>query len=197
MELCFATNNAHKLEEVSAILGDSFTLKTLQDIGCTDELPETSGTIPGNSRQKAQYIWTHFGISCFADDSGLEVEALNGEPGVDSAYYSGSRDHSKNIQTLLSKLVGQTNRRARFITVFTLVLSSQDTEQPVERQFEGVVEGKILTELRGLGGFGYDPVFLPDGYDQTFAEMSSIQKNGISHRSRALAKMVAYLTNQM
>ena len=196
MELCFATNNTHKLEEVSAILGGSFTLKTLQDIGCQDELPETTGTIHGNSRQKAQYVWTHFGISCFADDSGLEVETLNGEPGVDSAYYSGSRDHGKNIQTLLSKLDGQTNRRARFITVFTLVLHSQDTG-PVEQQFEGIVEGQILTEPHGSGGFGYDPIFLPDGSDQTFAEMSSVQKNGISHRSRALAKMVAYLNKQL
>lgn len=196
MELCFATNNAHKLDEVSTILGDSFTLKTLQDIGCTDELPETTGTIPGNSRQKAQYIWTHFGVSCFADDSGLEVEVLNGEPGVDSAYYSGSRDHEKNIQTLLIKLNGQTNRRARFITVFTLMLHSQD-KGLVERQFEGIVEGQILTEPHGSGGFGYDPVFLPDGYDQTFAEMSSSQKNGISHRSRALAKMVAYLKEHL
>ena len=197
MELCFATNNAHKLEEVSAILGEAFTLKTLHDIGCTDELPETSGTIPGNSRQKAEYVWTNFGISCFADDSGLEVDALNGEPGVDSAYYSGSRDFENNIQKLLTNLRGHTNRRARFVTVFTLLLHGRAAgdvaDRPVKHQFEGVVEGEILTEPRGTGGFGYDPVFLPNGHDQTFAEMSSAEKNGISHRSRALAKMVAYL----
>ncbi|WP_460968851.1 RdgB/HAM1 family non-canonical purine NTP pyrophosphatase [Spirosoma migulaei] len=190
MELCFATNNQHKLDEVSGQLGNSFVIKTLRDIGCTDELPETTGTIPGNSRQKADYVWTHFGISCFADDSGLEVAALNGEPGVDSAHYSGSRDAQKNIEKLLGKLGGTSNRKAQFVTVFTLVLHG------VEYQFEGVIEGQILTEPRGTGGFGYDPVFQPDGYDRTFAEMSIEEKNGMSHRSRALAKMVAYLETQ-
>lgn len=191
LELCFATNNAHKLDEVATWLGDAFTLKTLRDIGCTDELPETSGTIPGNSRQKADYVWTHFGVSCFADDSGLEVDALNGEPGVDSAHYSGSRDHGKNIQKLLANLDEQTNRRARFRTVFTLVLHG------VEHQFEGVVEGQITEEPRGTDGFGYDPVFLPDGHDQTFGEMSVVEKNAISHRARALEKMVTYLKAQV
>ncbi|GAB4026898.1 RdgB/HAM1 family non-canonical purine NTP pyrophosphatase [Spirosoma gilvum] len=190
MELCFATNNQHKLDEVAGQLGNSFTLKTLRDTGCTDELPETTGTIAGNSRQKAEYVWTHYGVSCFADDSGLEVEALNGEPGVDSAYYSGSRDAGKNIEKLLSNLAGNRNRKARFITVFTLIL------QGVEYQFEGIIEGHILTEPRGDGGFGYDPVFLPDGHDRTFAEMSIEEKNGMSHRSRALAKMIAYLEKQ-
>ena len=196
MELCFATNNTHKLDEVSAILGDAFVLKTLRDIGCTDELPETSGTIPGNSRQKAEYVWTHFGVSCFADDSGLEVDALNGEPGVDSAYYSGSRDAEKNIQKLLTNLAESTDRRARFVTVFTLLLHGRDAG-PCEHQFEGVVEGQILAEPRGTGGFGYDPLFVPDGHDWTFAEMSSAEKNGISHRSRALTKMVSYLNEQL
>ncbi|UFH56262.1 RdgB/HAM1 family non-canonical purine NTP pyrophosphatase [Spirosoma sp. KNUC1025] len=191
MELCFATNNQHKLEEVSAQLGDAFILKTLSDIGCTDELPETSGTIAGNSRQKADYVWTHFGISCFADDLGLEVEALNGEPGVDSAFYSGTRDFSKNIQKLLTNLQGQTNRSARFVTVFTLILHG------VEHQFEGFVNGHILMEPRGTGGFGYDPVFLPDGQDRTFAEMRIEEKTAMSHRSRALAKMIAYLEKQI
>ncbi|GAB4052092.1 non-canonical purine NTP diphosphatase [Spirosoma litoris] len=190
MELCFATNNQHKLDEVAGQLGNSFALKTLRDIGCEDELPETTGTIPGNSRQKADYVWTHFGISCFADDSGLEVEALNGEPGVDSAYYSGSRDAQKNIEKLLGKLSGSSNRKAQFVTVFTLVLHG------VEHQFNGIIEGQILTEPRGTGGFGYDPVFLPDGHDRTFAEMSIEEKNGMSHRSRALAKMIAYLEKQ-
>lgn len=201
MELCFATNNDHKLEEVSAILGDAFTLKTLRDIGCMEELPETSGTIRGNSRQKAEYVWTHFGVSCFADDSGLEVDALNGEPGVDSAHYSGSRDSGNNIQKLLTNLAGHTNRRARFVTVFTLLLNGRNAgdaaDRPVEHQFEGIVEGQILPEPRGTGGFGYDPVFLPDGHNRTFAQMSSAEKNGISHRSRALTKMVAHLTRQV
>ncbi|GAB3555633.1 RdgB/HAM1 family non-canonical purine NTP pyrophosphatase [Spirosoma fluminis] len=191
MELCFATNNAHKLEEVAARLGTTFTIKTLGEIGCLDELPETSGTIPGNSRQKADYVWTHYGISCFADDSGLEVEALNGEPGVDSAFYSGSRDFDKNIQKLLSNLNEHTNRKARFITVFTLILHG------VEHQFEGVVGGQILNEPRGTGGFGYDPLFVPDGHDRTFAEMTIEEKGAISHRSRALAKMIEYLEKQI
>lgn len=190
MELCFATNNQHKLDEVAGQLGNLFTLKTLRDIGCEDELPETTGTIPGNSRQKADYVWTHFGISCFADDSGLEVDALNGEPGVDSAHYSGSRDAEKNIEKLLGKLSDANNRKAQFVTVFTLILHG------VEHQFKGVIEGQILTEPRGTGGFGYDPVFQPDGYDRTFAEMSIEEKNGMSHRSRALAKMIAYLEAQ-
>ncbi|SFD15422.1 RdgB/HAM1 family non-canonical purine NTP pyrophosphatase [Spirosoma endophyticum] len=191
MELCFATNNQHKLDEVSTGLGNAFILKTLSDIGCTDELPETSGTIAGNSRQKADYVWTHFGVSCFADDSGLEVNALNGEPGVDSAFYSGSRDAGKNIQKLLRKLEGNSNRKARFITVFTLVLHG------VEHQFEGIIEGHILADPRGTGGFGYDPIFQPDGYDHTFAEMSLEEKNAMSHRSRALAKMLTYLKKQI
>ena len=191
MELCFATNNPHKLEEVSARLGNTFVLKTLQDIGCMDELPETTGTIPGNSRQKADHIWTHYGISCFADDSGLEIDALNGEPGVDSAFYSGSRDHAKNIQKVLHNLSGETNRQARFVTVFTLILHG------VEHQFEGIVEGQIITEPRGSGGFGYDPIFQPNGYNRTFAEMSLDEKNAISHRARALTKMIAYLEKQV
>ena len=196
MELCFATNNQHKLEEVSAQLGRTFIIKTLRDIGCANELPETSGTIVGNSRQKANYVWTHFGVSCFADDSGLEVDALDGEPGVNSAFYSGSRDAEKNIAKLLDNLAGKTNRNARFITVFTLVLGSQDGT-PREYQFEGVIPGQILTEPRGTGGFGYDPIFMPDGYSQTFAEMSIAEKTTISHRSRALAKMIAVLEGQV
>ncbi len=191
MELCFATNNQHKLAEVAAQLGDTFTLKTLADIGCTDELPETSGTIMGNSRQKADHVWTHFGISCFADDSGLEVDALDGEPGVDSAFYSGSRNAEQNIQKLLENLADKPSRKAQFITVFTLLLHG------VEHQFKGIVRGTVLTEPQGAGGFGYDPVFLPDGYDRTFAQMSIDEKTAISHRSKALTKMIAYLEKQV
>lgn len=196
MELCFATNNQHKLDEVSARLGEAFVLKTLNDIGCTDELPETSGTIPGNSRQKAEHVWTHFGLSCFADDSGLEVDALDGEPGVDSAFYSGSRDADKNIQKLLTNLADKPSRKARFVTVFTLILHGRGAG-PIEHQFEGIVTGEIITEPRGTGGFGYDPVFQPDGHDRTFAEMTMDEKGRISHRAKALAKMVAYLEKQV
>lgn len=196
MELCFATNNQHKLAEVSAALGDAFTLRTLHDIGCTDELPETSGTIAGNSRQKAEYVWTHFGVSCFADDSGLVVDALDGRPGVDSAFYSGSRDAEANIQKVLAELNGQPNRRAYFMTVFTLILHGRNTG-PVVHQFEGIFEGQLVYEPRGTNGFGYDPIFQPDGYDRTLAELSMDEKNAISHRARALAKMVAYLKEQV
>ncbi|GAA4458268.1 non-canonical purine NTP diphosphatase [Nibrella saemangeumensis] len=188
MELCFATNNPHKLEEVTARLGHAFTLKTLQDIGCTESLPETQTTIAGNSRQKAEFVWTHYAVSCFADDTGLEVDALNGEPGVNSAFYAGlPRDNSRNVQKLLSELNGVADRRAHFRTVFTLILHG------VEYQFEGIIGGHIITEPRGTGGFGYDPVFVPDGFDQTLGEMTMEQKNQISHRARALDKMVEFL----
>ncbi len=194
MKLCFATNNQHKLDEVSAALGDAFTLRTLHDIGCTNELPETTGTIAGNSRQKAQYVWQHFGIPCFADDSGLEIDALNGEPGVDSAHYSGTRDHDKNIQKVLTKLRHQPNRNAQFISVFTLIMPDPDGK-PVEHQFTGVFPGQITDLPRGSDGFGYDPVFRPDGHTRTLAEMSISEKNAISHRAQALAHMVDYLTH--
>ncbi|RYF61348.1 MAG: RdgB/HAM1 family non-canonical purine NTP pyrophosphatase, partial [Cytophagaceae bacterium] len=190
----FATNNAHKLEEVAAALGNAFPLRTLRDIGCTDELPETTGTIPGNSHQKAKYVFDHFGVACFADDTGLEVDALNGEPGVDSAYYAGEpRDNERNKALLLKNLEGETNRRAQFRSVFTLVYRT-DSGEIVEHQFEGIVTGTILTSPRGEGGFGYDPLFLPDGYTQTFGELPLSEKNKISHRARALEKLVAFLS---
>ncbi|HEX9958420.1 MAG TPA: RdgB/HAM1 family non-canonical purine NTP pyrophosphatase [Fibrella sp.] len=193
MELCFATNNAHKLEEVAAALGNAFTLRTLNDIGCTDELPETTGTIPGNSRQKARYVFDHFGVACFADDTGLEVDSLNGEPGVDSAYYAGEpRNNERNKALLLKNLEGQTNRRAQFRSVFTLVYRTDEGEV-AEHQFEGIVKGTILTAPRGNGGFGYDPLFLPDGHTQTFGELPLSEKNKISHRARALEGLVAFL----
>ncbi len=192
MELCFATNNEHKLDEVSATLGDAFTLRTLRDIGCTDELPETTGTIAGNSRQKAQYVWQHFGIPCFADDSGLEIDALNGEPGVDSAYYSGTRDHGRNIQKVLTNLTGQANRKAQFVSVFTLILPGPGGE-PVEHQFTGILNGQITDAPHGTDGFGYDPIFRPDGQPRTLAELSMAEKNAISHRAQALAHMVEFM----
>ena len=192
MELCFATNNQHKLDEVAAALGGAFTLRTLHAIGCSDELPETSGSIAGNSRQKAQYVWQHFGIPCFADDSGLEIEALNGEPGVDSAYYSGTRNHDENIRKVLTNLMGQPNRNAQFVSVFTLVLPGPGGES-IEHQFTGIFAGQITDTPRGTGGFGYDPIFLPDGHDRTLAEMTMAEKNAISHRAQALKQMVAFL----
>lgn len=187
MQLCFATNNTHKLEEIRAILGDNFELKTLQEIGCNEELPETTDTIEGNSAQKAEYVWEHYGVNCFADDSGLEIESLNGAPGVHSAYYSGERNHAKNIERVLSELQGQQNRSAQFKTVITLVLNGQIYP------FEGIVQGNLIESPRGLGGFGYDPIFVPEGRDRTFAEMSLEEKGKLSHRARAFAKLVEFL----
>ncbi len=189
MQLCFATNNAHKLKEIKALLGETFSLKTLQEIGCNEELPETTDTIEGNSAQKAEYVWEHYHVNCFADDSGLEIEALNGAPGVHSAYYSGERNHARNIERVLRELANETNRKARFKTVITLTLSGKS------HSFEGVVEGIIIDTPRGTDGFGYDPIFVPEGHEQTFAEMTLEQKSKISHRSRAFAKLVLFLQN--
>jgi len=189
IQLCFATNNAHKLAEVADMLGGAFTLKTLQAIGCHEELPETTDTIEGNSAQKAEYIWEHYGINCFADDSGLEVAALNGAPGVHSAYYSGQRHHQLNIERVLAELQSHSDRKARFKSVITLVLDGQT------HQFEGIVNGQLLTSPRGTDGFGYDPIFVPDGHDRTFAEMSMAEKSQLSHRAKAFEKLVAFLKN--
>jgi XTP/dITP diphosphohydrolase len=189
MKLCFATNNAHKLEEIRKILGNKFEITGLKDIGCFEELPEERNTIEGNSLQKADYVFYHFDVSCFADDTGLEVEALNGAPGVYSARYAGEqRDSEANINLLLKNLRDTENRKARFKTVITFI-------QPNEiHQFEGIVEGVILTERRGKGGFGYDSVFLPDGFQKSMAEMSMEEKNKISHRARAMEGLVEFLT---
>jgi XTP/dITP diphosphohydrolase len=191
MRLCFATNNRHKLLEVTAVLGDSIDLLTLQDIGCTEELPETHRTIAANASQKAWYVWDHFKIPCFADDSGLEVTALNGEPGVDSAHYAGlHRSHYDNIELLLKNLHRITDRSAQFRTVISLILPQG------EMLFEGIVRGKILEMRRGEGGFGYDPVFLPDGSGKSLAEMTMEEKNRISHRAKAVQKLAAFLSTQ-
>lgn len=187
-KLCFATNNAHKLEEIQAILGDSFELLSLKDINCTKELPETGNTLEANSLQKAQYLYDHYQVNCFADDSGLEVHALGGEPGVDSAHYAGpQRSHSDNINLLLKNLTDKTDRSAQFRTVITLIQNGQVS------QFEGSVKGQIISELRGNEGFGYDPIFVPEGYTTTFAEMSLTEKGKISHRAKAFGKLVAFL----
>jgi XTP/dITP diphosphohydrolase len=191
MKLCVATNNSHKAEEISQLLGSSFELVTLQQIGCFEELAEEQETIEGNSRQKAEYVFNKYKVRCFADDSGLEVNALNGAPGVHSAYYAGpQKNFDDNINVLLKNLESATDRSARFRTVITLM------ESEGVRQFEGSLEGTILNERKGKGGFGYDPVFLPQGYSKTLAEMTLAEKNKISHRSIALGKLVAYLNSR-
>ncbi|GAA4143582.1 non-canonical purine NTP diphosphatase [Sphingobacterium kyonggiense] len=187
MELIFATNNAHKLEEVQAMVGNKFTLKSLNDIGCTDDIPETGDTFEENAKQKTDYLIKHFQVNCFADDSGLEIEALNGEPGVYSARYSGSRDMEQNIDLVLEKLKDNTNRKAQFKTVISLFLNDH------QHFFEGTVEGTIINERIGTKGFGYDPIFIPTGFDKTFAEMTPEEKNTISHRSIAVSKLVEFL----
>jgi XTP/dITP diphosphohydrolase len=186
--LCFATNNKHKIEEVRAHLGSDFQLLSLKEIGCKEELPEEQPTLEGNSFQKAEYVYKKFGISCFADDTGLEVAELHGAPGVYSARYAGDqRSAEANMQLLLKNLAGSQNRKARFRTVITLITPE------FSKQFEGIVTGQIINEHKGSGGFGYDPIFLPDGYSKTLAEMSMEEKNAISHRARAVTKLVEFL----
>ena len=188
MKLVFATNNKHKLEELQAILGDQFTLLSLTDIECFDEIPEEQPTLEGNASQKAYYIYDKFGMNCFADDTGLEIKALNGEPGVYSARYAGEDKNSEaNMKKVLEKLTKINEREARFRTVISLVIDGE------EKQFEGIVNGEILTKKRGDSGFGYDPIFKPEGFDQSFAEMGLEDKNKISHRGRAVQKLVDYL----
>ena len=190
MELVFATNNRHKLEEVQDMVGEKFILKSLADIGCTDDIPETGTSFEENAKQKTDYLKNKYGVNCFGDDSGLEIQALNGEPGVYSARYSGSRDMEKNIDLVLESLKNKEDRKARFKTVISLYLNHE------QHFFEGVVEGRIIEQRSGKEGFGYDPIFIPDGYDRTFAEMSLTRKNKISHRAKAVAKLVEFLTNK-
>ncbi|MFD2162043.1 RdgB/HAM1 family non-canonical purine NTP pyrophosphatase [Paradesertivirga mongoliensis] len=185
--LVFATNNQHKLEEVQAIVGNNFALRSLKDIGCEADIPETGTTFEENASQKSRYIFDHFGLDCFSDDSGLEIDALNGEPGVYSAHYSGTRDTEANLQLVLDKLGSNPNRGARFRCVISLILNGK------EHFFEGSVEGTITTGRSGKSGFGYDPVFQPLGYKETFSEMSAQEKNQISHRGRAMEKLVEFL----
>lgn len=188
MELVFATNNQHKLAEIQAIVGEHFKLLSLREIGCNEEIPEEQDTLEGNASQKAFFIYNKYGYNCFADDTGLEIEALNGEPGVFSARYAGEdKNPEANIDKVLGKLAKINNRKARFRTVISLVING------TEHQFEGIVDGEILKERRGNSGFGYDPVFLPDGFSQSFAEMNLQDKNQISHRGRAVAKLAEYL----
>ncbi|HCS20156.1 MAG TPA: non-canonical purine NTP pyrophosphatase [Bacteroidetes bacterium] len=188
MELVFATNNKNKLREAEAILPENILLLNLNDAGCEEEIPETATTLSGNALLKARHVAQNSSFSCFADDTGLEVEALNGEPGVYSARYAGEEGNAdKNMDKLLHALKGNSNRKARFVTAIALILEGK------EYLFEGSVEGRISEKRRGDGGFGYDPIFIPDGFSSSFAEMSPSEKNAISHRKRALEKMCIFL----
>ena len=188
-KLVFATNNAHKLEEVAAILGDKVELLSLNDIGCQTDIPETAETLEGNALLKSSYIYKNYHLDCFADDTGLEVEALNGAPGVYSARYAGGEGHDAqaNMLKLLHELDGKENRKAQFRTAISLILDGK------EYLFEGVIKGEIIKEKRGDSGFGYDPVFMPKGYDRTFAELGNDIKNQISHRALAVQKLCEFL----
>ncbi len=188
MELVFATNNAHKISEVQAVLGAGYRLVTPRDCGIAEEIPETQPTIEGNALQKARYLYERTGRDCFADDTGLEVEALGGAPGVHSARYAtDGHDFAANNRLLLKNLETQTNRRARFRTVIALIVRGE------EHLFEGIVEGRIVDAERGTEGFGYDPLFIPEDGDKTFAEMSAEEKNLVSHRGRAVRRLAEYL----
>ncbi|MBD5266295.1 MAG: non-canonical purine NTP diphosphatase [Duncaniella sp.] len=188
-DIVFATNNAHKLTEIRRIVGDKFRILSLKEIGCEEDIPETATTLEGNALMKARYVKEHYGYDCFADDTGLMVDALDGAPGIYSARYAGpGHDSAANMKLLLRNLEGVTERSARFITVIALILNGK------EMTFEGRVEGEILTAPRGTDGFGYDPVFKPVESTLAFAEMSADDKNAISHRGRATARLLDYLS---
>lgn len=200
MKIVFATNNQHKLDEIRSILGDGFEIVSLNDIGCHEDIPETGKTLEENALQKAQYVYEHYHVNCFADDTGLEVDALNGAPGVYSARYAGGEGHDSeaNMTKLLHELGNNNNRKARFRTVIALIEKKDVcpcgcTSVKKVHQFEGIVNGEIIRERRGGEGFGYDPIFQPEGYDNTFAELGMDIKNTISHRARATQKLAEYL----
>jgi XTP/dITP diphosphohydrolase len=188
VRLIFATNNRHKLEEVAAKINDEIRLLTLEDIGCKDDIEETGSTFEENAGIKSRYVYNQYHLNCFGDDSGLIVDALNGEPGVYSARYAGEHgNHAANINKVLEKLKGVEDRKARFKTAISLIWNGN------EHLFEGIVEGTIRRQPVGGGGFGYDPIFQPDGYNITFAEMSLEEKNKISHRAKAMEKLITFL----
>ena len=188
MKLVFATNNKHKLQEVRDIVGDRVEVLSLADIGCCDDIPETADTLQGNALIKARHIYEKYGFDCFADDTGLEVEALGGAPGVYSARYAGEEcDSEANMRKLLENLTGKTNRNAQFRTVIALIINGE------EMLFNGIVKGVIATEKNGDSGFGYDPIFVPEGHSASFAQMSSEMKNSMSHRFRATQQLSDYL----
>ncbi len=187
-ELVFATNNAHKLHEVSTLLGEKFQILSLKEIGCTEDIPETADTLEGNALLKARYVYEKYGKNCFSDDTGLEIEALGGAPGVHSARYAGEGKNAEdNMLKLLAELKDEKNRKARFRTVVALILDGK------EYLFEGEVRGEIIKEKKGTEGFGYDPIFVPEGYSKTFAELPLSEKNTISHRAKAVGKLINYL----
>lgn len=188
-EIVFATNNANKIKEIKGILGDTFLIRSLKEIGCEEDIPEDQDTLKGNARQKARFIFDLYHIDCFADDTGLEVEALNGAPGVHSARYATQEGHDSvaNVNLLLKNLDKCENRKAQFRTVICLIIEGE------EFFFEGIVKGHIAREKKGSSGFGYDPVFVPEGYNQSFAELGVDVKNQVSHRARATAKLVSFL----
>lgn len=192
MKLVFATNNTHKLEEVRQMVGNDIEILSLSDIGCHDDIPETAPTLEGNASMKSHFISERYGVDCFADDTGLEVDALDGRPGVHSARYAYSdhQDSEANVDKLLSELEGKTDRSAQFRTVISLIIGGK------EYLFEGVVRGRITTGRSGSAGFGYDPVFCPDGYDETFASLGSEIKNSISHRARAVNELAQFLNGR-
>lgn len=200
MKIVFATNNSHKLQEIRDILGNEFEIVSLKEIGCDVDIPETGDTLEENALQKAQYVYDHYHISCFADDTGLEVEALNGAPGVHSARYAEETDHDSeaNMNKLLQELEGKENRQARFRTVICLIEKKDVcpcgcTSIKKVHRFEGIVNGTIATEKHGTEGFGYDPIFIPEGYNKSFAELGENIKNCISHRAKAVDKLAEFL----
>jgi XTP/dITP diphosphohydrolase len=191
MKICFATNNPKKIEEVKAALGQNFEIVSLHQIGCFEELPETGDTLDQNAFQKARYVKDNYGVDCFADDTGLEVEALGGAPGVYSGRFAGEpRSDERNMDLLLNKMEGHRNRNARFRTVIALILEGQ------EFSFEGIAEGEILEKRKGTGGFGYDPIFKPQGYNRTFAELNLSEKNEISHRGKAVNSLINFFSQR-
>ena len=187
--LIFATNNAHKLDEVRSILGSRFTVKSLKEIGCEADIPETADTLEGNALMKARFLYEKYGVDCFADDTGLEVTALGGAPGVHTARYAGNHDSEANMNKLLKELEKKSDRSAQFRTVIALIIEGK------EFLFEGIVKGTIAKEKAGDGGFGYDPIFIPEGFTQTFSQMGNDSKNHISHRALAVEKLYNYLNS--
>ena len=187
-QLVFVTANPNKIAEVSRQLGNNYNFKGLTDIGCTEEIPETTDTIPGNARQKARFVYDRYGVDCFSEDTGLEIEALDGAPGVHTAYYAGpQRDPRGNMERVLQELQGEPNRKAQFRTVICLIIDNK------EYLFEGICEGNIAGRIRGEEGFGYDPIFIPNGSDQTFGQMGFTAKKTYSHRAKAVQKLVNFL----
>lgn len=195
MTIVFATNNNHKLSEIQDILGNTIEVKSLKDIGCHVDIPETGTTLEENAQIKANYVWDNFQTIVFADDTGLEIDALNGEPGVYSARYAGGEGHDSeaNIQKVLANLQGVENRKARFRTVIAFIYKDKKTGNKTTKLIEGIVNGSIITEKRGAAGFGYDAIFVPEGYDKTFGELGMDIKNSISHRARAVQQFAKEL----